>query len=258
MNFSTPVRKLRTGWTIVRTKGAWETARYVRTQIYDAFKLYADGGFDRRYGTDTTGWIDLEGLTRVGASDIEDCNAYEPTAEPLIHQLLDALPPIQHDRFTFVDYGSGKGRILLVAAEFPFRAIVGVEFVKHFHDIALLNFKRYRTPKQKCFALSSVLMDAADFEPPEGPCVFFLHNPFKFALLTRVMEKIQRSIQEHPREVYVVYWCARPTYIEYMCGLGIPWREIPVRHHYTEATKTRRGFLLSYVPPMSAVPPGAR
>ncbi len=258
MIFSIIARKCQTSWEVIRTRGIRESARYARTRIHDAFKLYADGSFDRRYGTDTAGWVELTDLTCVGSSNVKNCIYYEPTAEPLIHQLLSALPPIQYDQFTFVDYGSGKGRILLVAAQFPFRAIVGVEFVKHFHDIALSNFKRYKTPKQKCFALSSVLMDAAEFVPPEGPCVFFLHNPFKFALLTRVMEKIQRSIQEHPREVYVVYWCARPQYIEYMCGLGIPWREIPVRHHYSEEAKTRRGFLLSYVPPMSAAPPGAR
>ncbi|MBZ5580686.1 MAG: hypothetical protein LAQ30_00525 [Acidobacteriia bacterium] len=251
---SSIARQFRTLWTGVRANGFSHTAGYVRSRVRDAYKVYVDGSFDRRYGTDTAGWVDLTDLTCVGAGGIEQSIYYEATAEPIFYQLFGALPKLEYEKFTFVDYGSGKGRILLLAAQHPFRAVTGVEFAVELHETALRNFERYRNPKQKCFALSSVLMDAADYDPPDGPCVFMFHSPFRRPLLTPIIERIKRSIRENPREAYLIYYGTIPDCVEYILNCGIPCREIQLQHHYTERTQTRRAFLLTAAPAARSQP----
>ena len=51
---------------------------------------------------------------------------YAPTMPSALTQALAPLP-IQHQDFTFIDIGCGKGRALLIAAQFPFRHLLGVE-----------------------------------------------------------------------------------------------------------------------------------
>jgi hypothetical protein len=54
----------------------------------------------------------------------------------LFHEMLDAL--LQHESLdfrdlVFIDLGSGKGRTLLMASDYPFRRIVGVELLPALH-----------------------------------------------------------------------------------------------------------------------------
>ncbi len=41
----------------------------------------------------------------------------------------------------FVDIGSGKGRVLIAAAEHPFLQVAGVEYSKELHEAALNNIR---------------------------------------------------------------------------------------------------------------------
>ena len=68
--------------------------------------------------------------------------------------MLRALD-IDYSDFVFVDYGSGKGRTLLVAAEFPFKKIVGVEIAQELHAIAGKNVDQYRGNNRKCARVSA-------------------------------------------------------------------------------------------------------
>jgi len=45
--------------------------------------------------------------------------------------------------FTFVDLGSGKGRVLLMASHYPFKRIIGVEFIPELHQVAQENIRKY-------------------------------------------------------------------------------------------------------------------
>ena len=51
---------------------------------------------------------------------------YQPTEPALFHEMLEALRQQVHldfRDFTFIDLGSGKGRTLLLASDYPFRRI---------------------------------------------------------------------------------------------------------------------------------------
>ena len=133
---------------------------------------------------------------------------YQPTERELFHEIIHALEQQENFNFpdfTFVDLGSGKGRTLLMASDYPFRRIVGVELLPALHAIAIENLAQYRNESQKCFACESICADATRFPLPEGPLVIYLFNPFPEAGLLRAMANLEKSIQMNPRPAYVLY-----------------------------------------------------
>ena len=161
---------------------------------------YGDVDFDWDYRVDTTGatvgWRDrFLGLFH---------SAYQPTDPGLFHEMLAGLR-INVGEFTFIDIGSGKGRVLLMAADYPFRRILGVEFFPSLHRIAIDNIRNYKSDTQKCFALESMCADACLFEFPPDPTLLYLFNPLPEAGLRELLLNLERSVDEHPRPVLVLY-----------------------------------------------------
>ncbi len=129
---------------------------------------------------------------------------YQPTEPALFREMMASLP-IDFDSFTFVDLGSGKGRTLLMASEYPFRKIVGVELLPELHRAAVENLSLYASESQKCKTLEAICGDAADFPFPVEPLVLYLFNPLPESGLRRVITRLDQSLSDHAREVYVLY-----------------------------------------------------
>lgn len=128
-------------------------------------------------------------------------------------QTLQEQPGFNFSDFTFLDLGSGKGRTLLMASDYPFRRIVGVELLPSLHAIAQENLAKYKSESQKCFALESVCADATAFLPPGDPLVIFLFNPFPESGMRQVVRNLEESLRGHPRAVYLVYHNALLEYV---------------------------------------------
>ena len=159
--------------------------------------------FDARHGVRTCGLVAFAELDMTGVNT-EQSQDYEAIDPKLFRRALGSLD-IRHEEFVFVDFGSGMGRALLLASEFPFRAVVGVEFAPELHAIAEENIRRYKSPARRCAAVKSVCVDAVNYAIPEGPVVLFFYNPFKGELLARVLGNIFRSLEESPREVRLIH-----------------------------------------------------
>ncbi len=129
---------------------------------------------------------------------------YQPT-EPALFQEMMASLPIEFDQFTFIDLGSGKGRTLLMASEYPFRKIVGVELISELHRAAEENMRAYRSPTQRCVQIESVCVDASDFVFPDTPLVMYLFNPLPEWGLDRMIRNLEQSLEQSPRPVWIVY-----------------------------------------------------
>ena len=165
---------------------------------------FGDADYDWDYRVNTTsgavGW--RERLLGIFHSP------YQPTENALFHEMIDALAQhtsLDFAKFTFVDLGSGKGRALLMASDYPFGRIVGVELLPALHQIAEQNLTRYHSDSQKCFALESVCADATTFPLPAGPLVVYLFNPFPESGLRRAMANFGRDLDRTPRPAYVLY-----------------------------------------------------
>jgi SAM-dependent methyltransferase len=190
---------------------------------------FGDADYDWDYRVNTTsgavGWRDrLLGVLH---------SPYQPTEPELFHEMLDALAAqakIDLKKFTFVDLGSGKGRTLLMASDYPFRRILGVELLPSLHKIARENLAAYKSDAQRCFALESICGDATSFTIPEEPVVVYLFNPFPEAGLRRAIANLQETLGTKPRPAYVLYH--NPQLEHVLTGSGF-LRKIGGTHQYS-------------------------
>lgn len=126
---------------------------------------------------------------------------------PVPSKVFDwALAQIEEDlsRFTFVDYGAGKGRAMLLAAEHPFAAVAGVEFATELHDNAEMNIAQYPRSNMRCRNVECVLEDAVQVGPPEGSSVHYFFNPFARPVFAEVLNNIVMAYRMKPRRIYLV------------------------------------------------------
>jgi SAM-dependent methyltransferase len=161
---------------------------------------YGDMEYDWENRVDTTsgtvGWRErLLGLFH---------SPYQPTEPALFDEMMASLP-IDFEKFTFIDLGSGKGRTLLMASKYPFQKLIGVELMPELHRIAEKNIRDYRNPAQRCTDIVSVLGDASDFDFPDTPLVIYLFNPLPERALGEVLERLHNSLTRVPRPAWVVY-----------------------------------------------------
>lgn len=154
----------------------------------------------------------IETSHRVHATDLHvnsrnwmDGTNYEPVPVELIRETIAALP-INAAEFTFIDFGSGKGRVLFVASEFPFARIIGVEYAPELHEAACRNLQSYRSETQKCGRIEAICQDMTTFHFPEGPLVLFFYNP----AFESVMRTMAAKITVLSQACWVIY--ANPRY----------------------------------------------
>lgn len=163
-----------------------------------------DEEFDRRFGTDTAGEVQLSDVGMAGEDIKRGHGLYRPVWAQVFHDAVRELP-IAIERFTFLDYGSGKGKALLLASDYPFESIVGIEFAPPLHAVAEENLRRYSNPGRRCTDVRSEWADALKFEPPARPLVCFFFNPFDDATMDAVVERLVDSVRRTPREVFLLY-----------------------------------------------------
>jgi Methyltransferase domain len=160
--------------------------------------------FDWRNDVHTVGALHLAQLT-IPSRNVAEGNWYYPTNLRTAVQMLEDLPIADRSRYTFIDFGSGKGRMLLMASHHPFRAVLGVEFAPELHAIAESNIRRYRNPARVCANVTSLNLDAGEFVFPDGDLVLYFFFPFRRPLMQQVMDRLDRALQEQPRDVLLVY-----------------------------------------------------
>jgi tRNA G46 methylase TrmB len=185
---------------------------------------YGDVDFDWDHRVDTTsatvGWRDrLLGLLH---------SPYQPTEPGLFQEMLASLQ-IDFREFAFIDVGSGKGRVLLMAADYPFRRVIGVELLPALHRVAAENIRKYKSDSQECMLIEVLCEDAREFVFPRGPLVLYLFNPLSESGLLDLLSNLERSLRETPRPVFVLYHNPQLEHVLLHC----PWLgKIAGTHQY--------------------------
>lgn len=176
--------------------------------LQQSLQRYKEFSFDARFMVTT---FEEVAIDRLGIPADKERNAveYSPTSPVWFVHLISGLN-LNYGDFTFVDLGSGKGRTLLLASEFPFKQVIGVEISERLHATAVKNISSYRPLSQKCHDIQSICEDATDFQFPETPLVVFLYNPFHLDVLQPVIENLRCSFEKNIRPVVVVY--SNPLY----------------------------------------------
>jgi SAM-dependent methyltransferase len=164
----------------LRNRGLGSTLRTIR--------VYAGGAlFDLRYGVRTNRWVHRTDLEVVG-NNKDNAIEYQPIRVLVFRDAFNSFQ-IQPDG-VFVDFGSGKGRALLLAILYGFHRVVGVEFAQNLCSVAEHNLNGFRDRTRRQFEADVVNVDAAFYPVNDDDCVFFFNNPFDSPMLEQVLSNI--------------------------------------------------------------------
>ena len=200
-------RGVREVWRLLRQYGVRQAIGFVGRNLRYVLAIAISKRFDRRYGVDTGGEVPSDHLEVVGDHAAQGASFLSTPARSFL-QTLTALPR-DAGEFAFVDFGCGKGRILLLAAAAaPFRRIIGIEHAPALVAIANRNIETWRGARQ-CATIEAICADAALVELPSEPCVLYFFAPFDNPVLEAVLTNVTASRRARPRRMYAIYMAAR-------------------------------------------------
>jgi len=161
-------------------------------------RTLSDTLVERWWGTETARVADLDDL----GVDAPGRVRYEPSGWLDLRRIL---PPRDVGRSdVFLDLGCGKGRVVLQAAGYRFRRVVGVELSPELCDVARANIAA-RRDRLRCRDVVLQVADAATFEIPDDVTVIYLYNPFRGDVFAAAVEHIAASLRRAPRRLRVIY-----------------------------------------------------
>jgi Precorrin-6B methylase 2 len=148
--------------------------------------------YDNLNGLDTNSNVLLEDL---GLADKGRCH-YAPSSWMTVHRIAKMIPFTTDD--VFVDFGSGKGRqIVLAARYFSFKRVIGVELSEALNDIARSNVERNRK-RLKCTNIEIVTTDVLEYEIPLDMTIAYFYSPFTGDLFRSVIDRIESTLAHRP------------------------------------------------------------
>jgi predicted RNA methylase len=189
------------------SKQLWKNLRHYSRQLISGRRHRPDGRqvseFDQAHGTDTE-LIREIGSLDIPAASAKDANRYQPSPHRLAKKLIQSLD-IDHAKYTFIDYGAGKGRVLLIAAELPFCEVVGIELSKELCDIASQNISSLDSATLAAGIVTCKHIGATAFTLPDTPLVCYFYNPFGASVIRVVSNNLAASLKANPRDAYIIY-----------------------------------------------------
>jgi hypothetical protein len=223
----------------LRTDGFAATLRFCGARVRSRWR---SGREDRRRGVSTSREVkDRE----LGIRDLRN-HWYVATDYETFARAMEQVE-VRAGEDVFVDFGSGMGRIVMLAAGLPFRRVIGVEFAPQLHVIAQQN-----VAAAGCRNVELVQADATEWRIPADASVLFFFNPFEGEILRRVFANIRRSVEEHPRHLRIVY--VRP---EKFFEHEVPWRDWLTRTASLPCLEGLVNIYESNQQPLAAHPPVA-
>lgn len=170
--------------------------------------------FDQIHGTDTSGLVPAADLV-TGHPHDEHVTAYYAVAPSILRELVqqwrDTPPPEPLSSYTFLDLGCGKGRALMLASEFNFSEVVGVELNAEMLGIAQRNIDLWTRAHKKdptaqgIAPIRLVHGDAVEIPLPLTPTVLFLFHPFEEPVVKPLLRHIESAFARRVEELDILY-----------------------------------------------------
>jgi len=165
--------------------------------------IISDLLFDRRYQIDTINTerldnLDIDSPNKSSGTYYEGVNAY-------VFQKVFSGLQVDLSQSCFVDFGSGKGKAMCLAAEMGYKKIIGIEFSFDLVETCKKNLEIFRSKSASKSEFEIIHMDATEYSLPPDANVLSFFNPFNEAVTDKVIEKILESYTKTPRTIWVVH-----------------------------------------------------
>jgi 16S rRNA G966 N2-methylase RsmD len=124
------------------------------------------------------------------------------SAEHTVKHILDELVLLDKSvlKGTFVDYGSGKGRLIVFAKQYGFNKTIGIEFAKELCEITQKNIELLSIKNSEVLHI-----DAVEYIPKEDTRVIYFLNPFAKNIFQKVLPKIIKHTKDFKNDIYIIY-----------------------------------------------------
>jgi SAM-dependent methyltransferase len=176
---------------------AARTAFRVREQMKG--RTYPKHPIDCALGIETS--VVVSPALSSGSRELERHALHSLAAQPsVICAALDQVPI--DGETTFIDLGCGKGRAVIVAADYPFRTLTGIELSPHLCDVARRNIAMLRPETKYAERISIINGDASIPRLGKGPTVLWLYNPFQRPLIEKLSVHL---VNERKSKLWVIY-----------------------------------------------------
>jgi len=170
--------------------------------------LWEDVAFDFMKGTNTFSPVSKQSLFSDELAEKQ--NRYVPSTFGLVESSLAHLDKLNKPLHgSFVDYGSGKGKVLIAAARRAFPLLKGIEYAKELHEIAERNMQKLDLQDR----VELIQGDASTYLLDEDDRILYFFNPFLGDILDRCLSGIAASSQQQER--ILIY--ANPVEDETFC-----------------------------------------
>lgn len=176
--------------------GFWETCLHVAIAFLNAAIMYLmliasrPDRFDVKYGTETNEIVAVDDAEISDDTVRKSAILYVPIREVVLRHILSYLSSLDLSQFSFIDLGCGKGRAILIASEYPFIEILGVEASPKLCTVAQSNIEYFLnvSDQVKCKNIQVRCEDASKTKFLNTGLVVDMYHPFAGELFGRVID----------------------------------------------------------------------
>ena len=207
-------RKLFVTLNNYRMFGLWQTAKDALVYLLDR----RPDDFDEKYGVQTVENVEPWEAQIKDDAVLANAIRYVPTLERVLRHILSSvLEGEDPHEFSFVDLGCGRGRALMIASQFPFREVIGIEISQLHAALAEENVQRYlahpRSADAPCRRLRVICDNAAHLELPDGDVIVYMYRPFVGAVFEAVANRLVQLRGRQKRRIWVALSCPSEDYM---------------------------------------------
>jgi SAM-dependent methyltransferase len=165
--------------------------------------------FDKQFGIETSGIVSAEEIhpDEHLASLISPYIGSQPS---IVRKGLSALG--SYEGYTFIDYGCGKGRVVVVAGEFPFQEVVGVELSAALAATARANAAKVARQFPDRPRINIVEANVIDFPLPPRMMACFNYHAFGPEIVAGIIKKFEAGLASHIPHMFFIYY--NPVHFE--------------------------------------------
>jgi SAM-dependent methyltransferase len=209
MALSFQIKRLRKA---LGTRGPWKTLRLLGPAIYHyAFPIrIPTHPFDLQHGVDTSGLLHQDKIASGHAND-DHITAYWGTHPAAFQDILKqwqktlAGTPFAIEDYTLFDIGCGKGRVVMMASDAPFRRVVGIELSPMLVAIAHRNLATWKRSRHLCSDISILNCDALEIDLPQSPALLYAYNPFDEHVTRLFLDRLQLLALARSAPIDLIY-----------------------------------------------------
>jgi len=139
---------------------------------------------------------------------------------------ITKILPVDLSGYHFIDIGSGKGRILFLAAQLNFKKITGIEFSPLLFQYSVENIRNYGLKFKEDSRINVIYGDATkalSLDPGQSYVLFFF-NPFRGDITKQIVDILNTWHNfDKTSTIYIVWYNCHPAKTDVDPLFNVDW-----------------------------------